>query len=218
MNLNKQQKNKEHIKKRNSNSGFTIVEALVAVFLLSVSVSSMLGVNAASSSTAKYANNEITANYLLQEAIDSIRNSRDTIAFQKINGGTWELFLNKYGYNTVTGDKTKCFSADGCTISVQNFDPSLNNQVLNIGECNTLQSPQECPSFKYDDSGVDSSGTLQPFYYYAEEGEISNFKRTVKMDTTSNPDEIKIIARVDWFNGESAKFQTLESYLLNWQK
>lgn len=216
MNLNKQQKNKEYIvKKRNSNSGFTIVEALVAVFLLSVSVSSMLGVNAASSSTAKYANNEITANYLLQEAIDSIRNSRDTIAFQKINGGTWESFLNQYGYNTLTEERTKCFSTDGCTISVQNFDPSLGDQGLNIVGCNT-----ECPSFKYDDSGEDSGGTLQPFYYYAEEGEISNFKRTIKMDIDigNNPDEITIIARVDWFNGESAKFQTLESYLLNWQK
>jgi type II secretory pathway pseudopilin PulG len=99
-----------NIFEKQKNKGFTIVEAIIAIFILSISISAMLGLTVSSYSTAKYANNEITANYLLQEAIDSIRNSRDT-AFQQKN---WVGFKTKY---------TNCFSANGCTISTVPFNP-----------------------------------------------------------------------------------------------
>lgn len=104
--------------------GFTIVEAIIAIFILSISISAMLGLTVSSYSTAKYANNEITANYLLQEAIDSIRNSRDT-AFQQKN---WVGFKTKYN---------NCFLVNGCTISTVPFNP-VNPTV---GICNESGCP-----------------------------------------------------------------------------
>jgi Tfp pilus assembly protein PilV len=194
--------------KKQRNKGFTIVEAMVAIFILTVSVSSMLGITASSAASARYANNEITANYLLQEAIDSIRNSRDTIAFQTKDGtGGWDKFLQRYG-----SPLDKCFSTGGCYLSMDIFkteDTTTNSS--DVSNCGT-----SCPYLKYDDTG----GHL--FYNYTG-GDTSEFKRTVNMKEIT-PDEVKVTATLEWTNGDNSntrstlRTQTLTVYLLNWQK
>lgn len=199
-------------KQKNRNGGFTIIEALVAIFILSISVASMLGVTATSASYARYSNNEITANYLLQEAVDSVRNSRDTIAFQKkdeyaVEGDAWKAFLNRYGWNNGTV-LMKCFSSEGCILKIEEFD-ATNTSGNDVAICPS----SGCPMINYDES---LSSKL--FYNYTT-GNESIFKRVVKMELV-NPDEVKIVATVEWFNvsGVSTKrTQTLEINLLNWQ-
>lgn len=184
------------------NKGFTIVEAMVAIFILTISVSSMLGITASSAASARYSNNEITANYLLQEAIDSIRNSRDTIAFQiKDGSGGWDKFLERYGYPL-----DKCFSTGGCYLSMDTFKVGdlTGSDISNCG--------LNCPYLKYDDTG----GNL--FYNYTG-GDTSEFKRTVNMKEIT-PDEVKVTATLEWLNGNATtpRTQVLTVYLLNWQK
>lgn len=198
---------------KNKKSGFTIIEALIAVFILSISVASMLGVNALSSSSAKYANNEITANYLLQEAVDSIRNSRDTIAFQRKNEalGGWDNFLKRYGYSVSDGTKSKCFTDSGCILDINNFDSdgSSNDDVAGC-----LQDGCQALSF-------DSSLSSPLFYFYMDDDpNPSIFTRKVNMSIDpANLDEVKITATVTWVNSYGAKprSQKLETVLLNWQ-
>lgn len=186
-------------------SGFTIVEALIAIFILSVSVVSLLGVTASSASSARYANNEITANYLIQEAVDSIRNSRDTIAFQHKIVGTnegWDNFLARYN---------PCFTGIGCIVKIENFNPDGLNVNSDIVSCGT-----DCPFLNYDNSGAS-----RLFYSYDSTGEPSRFKRQVKMEEIKVgglDDGVKIIVKVEWLNGSSLKSRSLETILLNWQK
>ncbi len=193
--------------KKQMNKGFTIVEAMVAIFILTVSVSSMLGITASSAASARYANNEITANYLLQEAIDSIRNSRDTIAFQTTDGtGGWDKFLERYGFL----GNNKCFSTDGCYLEMNNFN-ATDIAGSDVSNCGT-----SCPYLMYDDTG----GHL--FYNYTG-GYTSEFKRTVNMKSIT-PDEVKVTSTLEWTNGDTSntrstlRTQTLTVYLLNWQK
>jgi prepilin-type N-terminal cleavage/methylation domain-containing protein len=189
---------------KQKNSGFTLVEALVAIFILSISVSSMLGVTASTASSARYANNEIAANYLLQEAVDSIRNSRDTLAFQMLGaGGNWNTFLNRYGYS----GNSKCFSANGCILDIETFNGS------DIGGTDVRGCTGACAPLYYD-----ANATKLFYNYNGSVGVVSKFTRTVKMTTTGNPDEIKVKATLDWTNGSMPKTQSLEIYLLNWQK
>jgi prepilin-type N-terminal cleavage/methylation domain-containing protein len=190
---------------KQKNRGFTLVEALVAIFILSISVSSMLGVTASTASSARYANNEIAANYLLQEAVDSVRNSRDTLAFQMLGaGGNWNTFLNRYGYS----GNSKCFSPSGCMLVIENFNGA------DLAGSDVVGCTGVCAPLYYDDNAV------KLFYNYNSSGEVvSKFTRTVNMvSTPGNPDEIKITATVNWTNGSSPKTQSLEIYLLNWQK
>jgi prepilin-type N-terminal cleavage/methylation domain-containing protein len=196
----------------NKTRGFTLVEAIIAIFILSISVTSMLGLTASSFSSARYANNEITANYLLQEAIDSVRNSRDTIAFQeKNNGGGWAAFLNRYGYPS----NTKCFSTNGCVISIDRYSPDSQDTSEEIKTCNQ-SNPSfgeiRCPSLVYDEDG--SSGS---FYNQSSDTTLSNFKRQVRM-TVGDSDKVTVVATVEWKNGNSVKSRSLETVLLNWKQ
>lgn len=181
---------------------------MVAILILTISVSSMLGVTASSTISARYSRNEITANYLLQEAIDSVRNSRDTIAFQKkldtdTNGAiAWGNFLSRYGYSG-----GKCFSTNGCILKMEDFNPT-DLTGSDIEECGS-----DCPQMKYNPAGGQSL-----FYNYSG-SEDSIFTRKVVMNEV-NADEVKVTAYVSWKNesNSSTKVQTLEITLLNWQK
>lgn len=210
---------KNYKNKRNLTSGFTIIEALVAIFILSVSVASMLGLTATSQASARYANNEITANYLLQEALDSIRNSRDTIAFQKKDNpqGGWQNFLDRYGF-----PYSSCFSSAGCMLNIEEFDTG------GTGDSDvTVCSVDEGCSFLYFDDTQDEDVT-SVFYNYSEHGSPSIFKRTVNMETSKDKDnlgvdgkdEIKVTVKVEWRNGDNTTVMSrqLVSYFLNWQK
>ena len=190
-------------------SGFTIVEALVAIFILTVSVSSMLGVTASAATSARFANNQLTANYLLQEGIDYIRNSRDTIAFQNredlLYG--WDVFIAKYG----GASKSMCFGVDGCDIRMENFSPSL------LTSTDIISFP--CTGEKCENLSL-YNGTNPTFFYSHKidsNNVLSNFSRTIKM-TKINDDEVKITVTVNWVNGSLDKHESLEVYLLNWQK
>lgn len=202
------QKNNMTLLNKKNNKGFTVVEAIVAIFILTVSVASMLGVTASSISSARYARNEITANYLLQEAVDSIRNSRDTIVFigkenglYSTNSGAWNAFLSRYGYPS-----GKCFSSNGCYLDTENFDSDDTNGT------DVLMCNGDCPFLQINnDKGYN--------YTVNNPASPSIFKRWVRIEAT-NSDEIKITTYVSWKNDPTGttKTQSLVVYLLNWQK
>lgn len=58
--------------------GFTLVETLVAVFLLSVAVASSMTMIQKSLQSSIYSKDEITASFLAQDVIEYIHNLRDT--------------------------------------------------------------------------------------------------------------------------------------------
>lgn len=214
MKENKLQKNKEKGFTHTPNlvSGFTIVEAIIAIFILSISVSSMLGLTISSYSSAKYASNEITANYLLQEAIDTVRNSRDTMVFQQ--NIPWGTFLDVYGK---TGSSA-CFSSNGCTIATESFNPASPGSSISL--CNITSgypnsSSLPCPALKFNpNDSVDNSANY--FYSVNGSGSASRFKRQVKMANTANPNEVEVTATVEYPYGTTFKTKILKMDLLNW--
>ena len=172
------------------NSGFTLIETIVAVLVLTISLSALLNLTASSAVTARYSRNDITVNYLLQEVIDFIRNDRDTLAFQgNSDGEGWTRFINKY---------YSCFSPKSCII-----EPIKETNQIN--ECSG-----DCPFLNYIDNPSDTG-----FYTY-DPGVESIFQRTVKMSNV-NPDEIKIEVIINWDNNGVNKSRTMTSNLLNWQ-
>lgn len=63
---------------RRAQRGFTLIETLVAVMLLSIAVVAPMSLAAKSLGSAYYARDQITAFYLAQEAIESLRSIRDS--------------------------------------------------------------------------------------------------------------------------------------------
>jgi len=186
------------------NKGFTLIETMVAIFILTTAFVSMLSLTTSSLFASKYANNEITASYLLQEAVDYIRNDRDSLAFQQTDyiGGGWSAFIAKYN----TGG---CFSVDGCYIEVAKTNSNINTCVEASPAWGTLR----CPVFSYDAS---ASSIYHNFYNYIS-SKKSSFNRQIKMkQNLSNPDEIDITVTVEWLNGSVVRSRSLHSSLLNW--
>jgi len=88
-------------------SGFTIVETLVAIAILLISLATPLSMAEKGLAGAEASRHEITAFYLAQEAIEYLRNIRDSNAIAKRkNGPTWLQGLNK------------CLQGEGCGIDV----------------------------------------------------------------------------------------------------
>lgn len=199
---------KNNIKQNNmyKNRAFTLIETMIAVFILAMVMNGMLMIITQNLFAARYARNSIVSNYLVQEAVDYIRNDRDTIAFQ---GAGWDVFLDKYGY-----PGTKCFSANGCDIDVLN----ASNPVIDLGDLVAIPPPFSFggPMFMYDETGNSK-------YFYSNAsttGVKSNTRRNVKMSTNgiNGTDELNIKVAVEYLNGSVVKSKVYRVSLLNWKK
>jgi Tfp pilus assembly protein PilV len=180
------------INKLKNNTGFTIVEAMFAVFLLTVSVTSLMSIVASSLFSAKYSRDQITATYLAQEAVDYIRNDRDTSI---LRGTTFASFSSKYN---------KCIKPNGCSFDVLDFNGT-------VKECGAGSSGSiGCPYLYYNQNPNDRD----LFYSSSNSYLKTNFKRQILVEDLSN--ELKISVKVEWMNGGAIKSIVLNSSLLNW--
>ncbi len=205
MNFMNKQNNIRFVNHSFKQSGFTIIEALVAIFILSFAITSLLDLTTSSIMLAKYTNNDITANYLLQESIDSIRNSRDTLVFQRNSTGAgWSNFLSRYN---------KCLNGNTCYLKMESFNPadSLGSDVLSCPNTSPSWGTISCPVLNYD------KASNPAIFYSMTGGSPSNFKRKVNM-TLVNGNEVKVTVMIEWKNGTAVKSKSLGVSLLNWQE
>ena len=182
---------------KNNKNGFTLVETMFAVFILATTIVSLMTVLSNSLFASRYARDEITVNYLMQEVVDYIRNDRDTMVFY--HGAEWKDFADKY-----TGI---CTERAGCYMDVLS---KTGPKPCSLGD--------GCPFFYYDkdadktpyyvsDDGANMSGKLK-----------TNFQRkiVVKQDD-KNRDEVNIIVTIYWKNGNLPMSRSLNSSVLKWQ-
>ena len=187
------------------NKGFTLVETMFAVMILTFTIVGMMTVVSNSLFAARYSRDEITANYLLQEVIDYVRNDRDTTIFLQ-NGVTWASFLSDYN-NCISP-----MSPDGCYFDV------LSSPVT-IKKCTS----GACPYLYYD-----KNADATPFY--ANDDGVGNIgvggiakaktsfqRKIVLAQNVSNPDEIDVTVTVTWKNGGLTMTRSLTTSLMKWQ-
>ncbi|MBI4087780.1 prepilin-type N-terminal cleavage/methylation domain-containing protein [Candidatus Kaiserbacteria bacterium] len=171
------------------NGGFTLIETLVAISLLTVAIVAPMALAAQSLSSAYYARDQVTAFYLAQEAIESVRAIRDSQVLQiakSANASSINLFgpipLNDQPF----------------TIDTRKSDPA---QAISIcsGECAPLQT----------------DGTL---YGYETGWVDTNFTRTVKAAfVAGTQDEIRISITVSWKTGSiQTRSFTISTDLYRW--
>ncbi len=88
--------------------GFTLLETLVAIAILSLAMVGPLELASRAIGSAMTSQNQITAFYLAQEAIEFIRNKRDNNLIAGIPG------------NWIVGNDLNLCAGDGCGIDVPN--------------------------------------------------------------------------------------------------
>ena len=114
------QKN-NRFKNAQSHAGFTLIEMLVAVFIFSLALAAFMGIAARGLQAARYAQDEVRANYLAIEGIEVIRNIRDQAFIQGSNNQNWEnVFDQDNCLDDLAGDSgASCaFEFDGDSVNV----------------------------------------------------------------------------------------------------
>lgn len=188
-------------KKIKNNKGFTLIETMFAVIIMAFSIAVFMNVVANSLFSARYSKNEIVANYLAQEAVDYIRNDRDSsVFFNKSDtpDDAWNSFVNKY--------TSVC--TEGCELGVLDTYAGV-SPLLNA--CTS----ENCQKFYFDPEPVDGS-----FYTYDQSDKEGKTKTTFSRKivvTKPSDDEIRFKITVYWKNGSNDRSRSLETSLTKWQ-
>ncbi|MEK7645100.1 MAG: hypothetical protein AAB391_02165 [Patescibacteria group bacterium] len=171
-------------------NGFTLLETLVAVSLLMLSIVGPLTIAQKSVKTSTYTKNRTTAYYLAQDAMEFLRNVRDTNSLQ---GGTWNTLGNVYALCIV----------GKCDVDTQ-YSPSeaISNTVTRA--VTILPCSVNCDPLTF------LSSPLLPFSGYFGHAPISDgiiesqFRREITISPLNvSPDSRELLIRVDviWYEG-----------------
>jgi type II secretory pathway pseudopilin PulG len=172
--------------------GFTVLESIVAIFVLSLAISGGFSSVRQGLSQANIAKDEVKAFYLAQEAVEIIRNKRDSNQLLSFSNPsiTW--------LSGITATETDpCYFGKVCRVDTNPYPPTLTY-------CNST-SWDSCPNL------VQSNTT---FLYNYSSGNNTPFKREVKIESI-NSEEIAVIVRIKWTTKGSSREFLVKTHLFN---
>ncbi|MCR4280787.1 MAG: type II secretion system GspH family protein [Candidatus Kaiserbacteria bacterium] len=179
--------------------GFTLIETMVAITLLTVAITAPMTLATKSLSTAYYARDQIAAFNLAQEAIESVRHIRDGNVLHNALG------LSPT-YNLLRSTPTD-IPTNGNVFTID----TTNNDLIAL--CPTPADPASCPPLKETPEGL--------FGYVS--GNDTKFVRSVTAtflknpDGSDNTDEIHVEVTVTWISGSfSQRRFTISENLFRW--
>ena len=187
------------MKKANKNikRGFTLIEVLVAVSIVSLAVSAIFASVQSSLQRNNLSENRITAYYLAVEAIEFIRNKRDENGIKNIQG---------YGTGSSVNWLKDIYESpsDPCNGRTCTIDSPANS----ISSCS---SSSTCPNLNYN--------TISGLYSHSSSGSGwigSPFRRSVNI-TSISPTEVSVTVSVYWSEQNISKTYNLTEIIRNWQ-
>ena len=180
---------------KKKNTGFTLVETLVALFVFSVTVLAVMMALTRGISSTIYAKDKVVAEYLSQEGIEYFRNMRDTFQlYTDDKNDGWLQFIKKL-------EEAHC-EENGCY-----FD---NNEDNFFGQLTTdikvLPCDKNCPNFLYD---------AQLGKYNYNKGSESTFSRRMLL-TVIDDNNVKITSETTYRSGSNTNTVSLSENLSNW--
>lgn len=173
-------------------TGFTLIETIVAIFLITVGIVGAFTLITYTVSSTTFSTQKLIASYLAQEGIEIVRNIRDTNWLE--DGAT----LWNAGLTTTCSGTCDETTGNGCiadytysTIRPPSL-PQYTGQVLNI-----------------DNNGYYSYSTIPPFT-------LTKFKR--KIVITSAGDILAVCVRVEWEEKGKTYSVSAQENLYNWKQ
>lgn len=192
--------------------GFTLIETLVAITILLLSVAAPLSIAAKALFSAYYARDQITAYYLASEAIEYVKNARDTKYLK-------DVFESTGNQEWLDGLSNCIGNANGCYIDAT-YPFSLPDSVL---ACPSDLSEDDCPKLQFcPDSNIWGYGSINGIG--CTEWNDSKFTRRIKIIEQDNqiPDEEALIeVTIEWSGqglASSNQTFTLTGAMMNWER
>ena len=176
--------------------GFSLVETLVAVSILSLVIAGTLTAVQKGIQSSIYAKNQIFAFYLAQEGMEFIKNIRDENALNSVSGGSKKWLT---GLSNISSDP--CYFGKTCTI-----DSNIGIQNGGVAACSGGFGT--CPNLRQDPA----SGLLG----YTSTWTITNFKREIQFQSIS-ANEVSVVISISWISGAVNRSFQIQETLFNRQ-
>ena len=174
-------------------TGFTLIETLVAIFILAMSITSAMTVVSSSLQASFYARDRIAAYFLAQEAIEMIKNKRDENGIKNYQANPSVHWLDDIAdWATISGP-----CGDG---SVTCGPDSYNDIIVNCSNFDNCLMYQDKNGIFLYLSGVIPGNFSE-----------TKFTRIVNMEKI-NEDEAKVTVKVSW----PGRDFTVAEHILNW--
>jgi prepilin-type N-terminal cleavage/methylation domain-containing protein len=173
-------------KKIQNNRGFTLVETMVAIAILSLSIAATFTAVTNGIRSSTYAKDQVIAFYLVQEAMEFVRNIRDENALHSVSGADTNWLA---GLSADPDDP--CYFGRVCRVD------SASKEIAYCG-----MSFGTCPNIFQD--------TVTGLYRY-DSGTDIGFKRELQLESVSS-DEVSLVIKITWVkDGVPKSFQISES-------
>lgn len=171
------QKNTLYFRQKRHAQGFTIIETLVAIFILLVATTGPLGFVQTGLRSSFTARDQIVAFYLAQDAIETIKNQLDNtyISSSRQTNTNWLVLLDACE-PTIPGPENTVV----CGVEV--------NSTIKYESCS-----ETCPPLKYINSGTKgfvSDSNLN--------GDVSRYTRTLYVTEIVDEKELQVVVKVSW--------------------
>jgi len=187
---------------KKNNKGFTIVETLVAIAILSLSITATFTAVQNGIRFSTTARDQITAFYLAQQAVENIKNIRDNNVLFSLSqisiGNPSRGWL--YGLSGAGGDP--CYFGKVCQID------SLLQTATSCGSAAiTTNPPNLCVNMtQNEDNGL---------YGYNASWGATRFKREIQLENVVLNREVRVVVTVSWTGNSGPQFFQVKETLLN---
>lgn len=186
---------------RVNQSGFSLVETLVAITILLVVVVGPMTVSTSTARSTSFSSEQVVAFFLAQEGAEIAQMVRDQLVLDAFtgSGNAWDDFTDETG----SGLLNECYTTTGCSLE------------LNTDSTGSLVSPalcngNNCRLFE------DTTSTRSKYTYSSAAGSVTPYTRTIRM-TNVNSDEVRVVSTVSWRTGNQRASQevSVETHLFN---
>lgn len=178
-------------------SGFSLVETLVAITILLVVIIGPMTISSSAAKSTSFASEQVTAFFLAQEGAELIEKARNDLLLEHFSGSNpdpWADFTRtgtggvyRLCYNTV--------SASGCNLSI------------NPNSTGTLTTPGSCSNAENCVINLDAeSSSLRSKFTAAGSGTATIYSRSIRLQAVS-ANEVSVTSIVTWRSGFSRESQ-----------
>ncbi len=187
------------------NKGFTVVETLVAIAILSLSITATFTAVQNGIRFSTHAKDQLTAFYLAQQAVESVKTMRDNNILFSLYSLENNEDRRDWLYGLATDSSSPCAFSHVCQID------SLLLTATRCGGGTTVSITENPPNLCDNLRQNEANG----LYGYVAEWELTRFKREVQLENVIDTREVRVVVTVSWTGSSGTQYFQVRETLLN---